>query len=160
MTKELTKKRHKAIVILSIITLTVFFTAKYILSNEFWLSKTASDGIAIHIVIDNRTNKQIGPFDISDSTTSTTIHIDQVEPLSVVDVDFETPVTWGENAIIMTDSEGRDYAVVGYFEHNIRGRVDIRVECATSEGLSGAQWSLLSYYFSMQWQPWGTTTCE
>jgi len=128
-----------------------------VLWNDAWLSP---ERVAVHIVIDNRTNKHIGPFVISENQDSEPLHIAQIEPLSVVDVYYKKSESWGESAITMTDSDGKTYAVVPYFENQQKGRVDIRVECATPDGLSGKKRDLVSWYFSFNWYSWGTSACE
>jgi hypothetical protein len=128
-----------------------------VLSNEAWLS---SENIALHIVVDNRTNQPIGPFVISEHQDSTPLHINPIEPLSTADVYYKKSESWGENAIVMTDSIGQNYAVIPYFENDQKGRVDIRVECIAPEGLSGRIRNLTSWYFSFEWKAWGTSGCE
>ena len=152
--------RRRAIIVLGAITLIIIYAVASILSIQDWLYLHTSDGIAVHIIIDNRTQEIIGPFVISDSDSSTALHTDRINPLSVIDVYYEVPVARGENSITMTDHYGKQYVVVGYFENNLRGRVDIRVVCANAEGLSGKHRELRSYYFSIQWRPWGMNTCE
>ena len=140
----------------SILVIAVVFVAR-VLSSGTWLS---SEHIAIHLVIDNRTDKQIGPFVISEAQDSEPLHINLIGPFSVVDVYYKKLESWGENVITMTDSHGKDYYVVDYFEHQQRGRVDIRVECITADGLSGKKRDLVYDYFSFDWYSWGTSTCE
>ena len=137
--------------------LTTLLIIASVLSKEAWLS---SENIAIHIVIDNRTDQQIGPFVISEHQDSAPLHINQIEAFSVADVYYKKSASWGENAIIMTDTGGKNYAVIPYFENDQKGRVDIHVECVTPEGLSGKKRDLTSSYFSFEWNSWGTPVCE
>jgi hypothetical protein len=127
-----------------------------------WLNKSrlSPDGISIQIVIENRTNKQIGPFVISEHGGSAPLRIGTIQPSSAVNVYYQRPMYWGENAITMRDDNDNEYAVVPYFEGSQSGRVDIRVECATPEGLSGKKRDLVSWYFSLEWNSWGTSACE
>jgi hypothetical protein len=127
------------------------------LSNQPWLP---SEGISIHIVIDNRTNKQIGPFVISQYRDSEPLQVKQIEPWSVVDVYYITPNHGGENAITMKDSNGVVYSIIPYFEQGQRGRVDIRVECVGLDGLSGKKRELVTWYFSFEWRSWGASACK
>jgi len=93
--------RHKVIIAFRIaLLITIIFIVR-VLWNETWLS---SERVAIHIVIDNRTNQQIGPFAISEYQDSAPLHINQIEPFSVVDVYYKKSESWGENSIKMTDS--------------------------------------------------------
>jgi len=156
-TKESMLHRRRLIIALGIILLMVVIFVASVLWNETWLSP---EGIAVHLVIDNRTNEKIGPFVIVEDQDSAPLHIDQVEPLSVVDVYYKKSESWGENAITMTDSNGRDYSVIPYFENQQKGRVDIRVECVNSDGLSGKKRDLVSWYFSFEWHSWGMSACE
>lgn len=149
--------RHKVFVSLGVALLIIVIFTFNVLSKESWLF---SDGISIHIVIDNQTNKQIGPFDISDHQGAIPLHIEPIEPMSVMDVYYTRPITWGENAIAMTDSNGKAYSIVPYFENEQRGRVDIRVECVTPDGLSGRKRDLVSWYFSFEWYSWETSVCD
>ena len=151
------RNRRKVIAALGVVLLiTIIFTAN-LLPNETWFS---SEAIAIHIVIDNRTNKQIGPFLISEYRDSAPLQTNQIEPWSKMDVYYVKSKSGGENAITMTDSNGSVYPVVPYFEQDQKGRVDIRVECVTPDGLSGKTRKLVSWYFSLEWRSWGTATCE
>jgi len=120
----------------------------------------APENIAVHIVINNRTNQVIGPFEISEHLDSIPLHVNQIEPFSVSDVYYIKSESWGENAIVMTDGNGKKYQVIPYFENNQKGRVDIRIECVTPEGLSGKIRKLTSWYFSFEWNSWGTSTCK
>jgi hypothetical protein len=149
--------RRRLIIALAIILLIAVVFIGSVLWNETWLSP---EGIAVHIVIDNRTNEPIGPFVVSEDQDSASLQIDQVEPVSAVDVYYKKSESWGENAITMTDSSGKTYAVVPYFENQQKGRVDIRVECVTPDGLSGKKRDLVSWYFSFEWYSWGTSACE
>lgn len=126
-----------------------------------WLNKSwlPSEGISIRIVIDNRTNKQIGPFVISEHGGSAPLRIETIQPSSAVNVYYQRPMYWGENAITMRDDNDNEYAIVPYFEGSQSGRVDIRVECATPDGLSGKIRQLVSWYFSFEWRSWGTSVC-
>jgi hypothetical protein len=154
--KESTLNRRKLVIVVGIALLTTIIIS--FLSNEAWLS---SENIAILIVIDNRTNQQIGPFVISEHQDSTPLHINQIEPFSVADVYYKKSESRGENAIVMTDGHGRNYAVIPYFENDQKGRVDIRVECVTPDGgLSGKKRELTLWYFSFEWASWGTSACE
>ena len=139
-----------------VVLIAVIFVAG-VLWKEAWLSP---ERVAIHIVIDNRTNNHIGPFVIAEDQDSEPLHINQIEPLSVVDVYYKKSESWGENAITMTDSHGKTYSVIPYFESHQKGRVDIRVECVTADGLSGKKRDLVSWYFSFEWYSWGTSICE
>jgi hypothetical protein len=125
-----------------------------------WYSIPPSDGIGIHLVIANETTQKIGPFVVGDELSSTSMRIPTVEPHSSTSIDFVTPEVWGENSIVMSDLHGNRYIVVGYFEHSIRGRVDIVVECANTMGLSGRYRAITSYFRSMEWRPWGIRDCE
>lgn len=149
--------RRRLIIALGILLLIAVMFVGSVLWNETWLSP---EGIAVHIVIDNRTNEYIGPLVISEDQDSAPLHIDQVEPLSVVDVYYKKSESWGENAITMRDSHGKIYSVVPYFENQQKGRVDIRIECVTPDGLSGKKRDLISWYFSLDWHSWGTSACE
>ena len=149
--------RRKLVIALGIVLLTTIIIVVSVLSNEAWLS---SENIAIHIVIDNQTNQQIGPFVISEHLDSEPLHIGQIDPFSVADVYYKKAESWGENAIVMTDGNGKNYAVVPYFENDQKGRVDIRVECTVPDGLSGKKRDLTSWYFSFEWRSWGTPKCK
>jgi hypothetical protein len=149
--------RSRLIIAFGIILLMAVIFAAGVLWNEPWLS---SKHVAIHLVIDNRSDKQIGPFVISEDQDSEPLHIKQIEPFSVVDVYYTKSESWGENAITMTDNNGKNYSVVPYFENQQRGRVDIRVECVTADGLSGKKRDLVYRYFSFEWYSWGASTCE
>jgi hypothetical protein len=70
------------------------------------------------------------------------------------------PMYWGENGITMSDDKGNEYAVVPYFEGGQSGRVNIQVECASPNGLSGKIRNFTSWYFSLEWHSWGTSVCE
>jgi hypothetical protein len=128
-----------------------------VLSNEAWLS---SENIALHIVVDNRTNQPIEPFVISEHQDSAPLHINLIESLSTADVYYKKSESWGENAIVMTDSNGQNYAVIPYFENKQKGRVDIRVECVAPDGLTRKIRNLTSLYFSLEWNAWGMSDCE
>ena len=147
--------RRRLVTAAGIVLLTAMIVSA--LLNDAWL---ASEKIAVHIVIDNRTNQQIGPFVISEHQGLGSLRINQIEPFSVADVYYKKSESWGENAIVMTDSYGKNYAVIPYFENDQKGRVDIRVECATPDGLSGHKRDLTSWYFSFEWYSWGTSVCE
>ena len=149
--------RRRSIITLGVILLTAIVFVVSVLWNETWLSP---EDVAVHIVIDNRTNERIGPFVISEDQDSAPLHIDEVEPWSAVDVYYRKSESWGENAITMTDSNGKIYSVVPYFENQQRGRVDLRIDCVTSEGVSGKKRDLVSWYFSFEWHSWGTSACE
>jgi hypothetical protein len=151
-------KRLMTIVCISVISSTILFGGG-ILWIYRWLSIPLSEGIAIHLVIKNLTNQEIGPFAVSDTLSSTSLFIAAVEPRSTVVVDFVSPEVWGENEIVMTDPSGQQYTVIGYFEHSIKGRVDIIVVCASSEGLLGRQREITSYFSSLDWLPWGISDC-
>ncbi len=151
-------KLFRTIVCIGIIAL-VFLISGGFLWIRHWLSIPSSDGIALHLVIKNLTSHEIGPFVVSDARNSISLHIAPVKPLSTSVVDFVTPEAWGENAIVMTDPNGQSYVVVGYFEHSISGRVDIIVECASAEGLSGRHREITSYFFSFDWLHWGIPEC-
>lgn len=128
-----------------------------ILSRDAWLSP---EKIAVHIVIDNRTNQQIGPFEISDSQDVVPLLISPIGANAVADVYYKNAEAGGENEIIMTDSRGNEYYVVPYFEQGQKGRVDLRVECVTPDGeLAGKKRDLTSWYFSFEWYAWGASTC-
>ncbi len=128
-----------------------------ILSNDAWL---APENIAVHIVINNRTNQTIGPFEISEHLDTHPLRVNQIEPFSVADVYYIKSESWGENAIVLRDSTGKNYEVIPYFENDQKGRVDIRVECVTPDGLSGKIRQLTSWYFSFEWASWGTFACK
>ena len=147
--------RRRLVTAAGIVLLTAMIVSA--LLNDAWL---ASEKIAVHIVIDNRTNQQIGPFVISEHQGLASLQINQIEPFSVADVYYKKSESWGENAIVMTDSYGKNYAVIPYFENDQKGRVDIRVECVTPDGLSGKKRDLTSWYFSFEWYSWGTSVCE
>jgi hypothetical protein len=147
--------RRRLVTAAGIVLLTAMIVSA--LLNDAWL---ASEKIAVHIVIDNRTNQQIGPFVISEHQGLASLQINQIEPFSVADVYYKKSESWGENAIVMTDSYGKNYAVIPYFENHQKGRVDIRVECVTPDGLSGKKRDLTSWYFSFEWYSWGTSVCE
>ena len=149
--------RRRLIITLGVILLTAIVFVVSVLWNETWLSP---EDVAVHIVIDNRTNERIGPFVISEDQDSAPLHIDEVEPRSAVDVYYRKSESRGENAITMTDSNDKIYSVVPYFENQQRGRVDVRIDCVTSEGLSGKKRDLVSWYFSFEWHAWGTSACE
>ncbi|MBK8421344.1 hypothetical protein [Candidatus Villigracilis saccharophilus] len=155
--KKSMSNRNKKIILVGVALIaTIIFIANVIL-NETWFSPEA---IAIHIVIDNRTNKQIGPFVISEYRDSEPLQINQIEPFSKANVYYLKSKSGGENEITMTDSNGKEYPVVPYFEQDQRGRVDIRVECASAEGLSGKKREMISWYFSFEWSSWGTRDCK
>jgi hypothetical protein len=149
--------RRKLIIVSSILLLVVVIVFTNILWDETWLSP---EPVAIHVVINNRTDKQIGPFVISDHQNSTPMHIDKIAPSSAADVYYKKSEAGGENAIKMTDSIGKNYLVVPYFENQQKGRVDIRVECVGSDGLAGKKRDLISWYFSFEWRAWGAAKCE
>lgn len=148
--------RHRWVIAFGIILLIAIVVLR-VLSYEEWLS---SENIALHIVVDNRTNQPIGPFVISEYQDSAPLHINPIEPSSTADVYYRKSESWGENAIAMIDSNGQNYAVIPYFENKQKGRVDIRVECVAPEGLSGKIRNLTSWYFSFEWNAWGTSGCE
>jgi len=134
-------------------------------SNEFWvpierlwlpISTTEHD--VIHFVIDNRTDKKIGPLVISDANGFASMRTNQIEPFTTIDLYYENSA-FGENAIIVTDSNGINYRIIGYFESPQRGRVDIHIECVTPEGLSGTIRTLVSDDQS-QWRPLGMVNCK
>lgn len=151
-------RRYKvAFVFSAVILISTIFIAKFLLVDSWILS----EDLEIGIFIDNRTSETIGPFTISDSKNPPTIlNIDKIESLSKVYVYYKMSQAWGENAIILIDNTGKKYPVIPYFEHPQRGRVDIRVECVTSEGLYGKKRNLVSSYFSFEWDSWGTPLCE
>lgn len=152
-------KRRKVIVVFGVVLLIVVITVS-VLANERWLF-SISEGNYVHIVIDNRTDQQLGSFVITDHQDSAIVQIDRIDPLSKIEVDYITSETWGENAIIMEDSIGNQYTIVGYFEHTVRGRVDIQIECVTSDCLFGKRRDFTSYLFpSFEWYSFGTVTCE
>jgi len=94
--------RYKVIIAVGIaILLTIIFIASVL--SETWFS---SETIAIHIVIDNRTNKEIGPFVVSEYRDSAPLKITQIKSLSKVDVYYLKSKSGGENEIIMADSNG------------------------------------------------------
>jgi hypothetical protein len=126
---------------------------------QLWLSISASDGIAIHLVIDNRTAQEIGPFVVADESSGTALPIGLVPPNTAASLDFVTPHISGENFITMSDCEGTRYVVIGYFEHSIRGRVDIIVNCAGPLELSGQRREITSYFLSFGWRRWGVLDC-
>jgi len=152
--------RCKVIIAISITLLIFAIFMTSVLSKEHWLFAPASKNIAIHIVIDNRTDQPIGPFVIADSHASAPVPINKIESFSLADVDYEISIASGENGVIMIDSNGKRYSINSYFENGLKGRVDIRVECATSDGLSGKRRELTSGYSSFQWESWGTVVCE
>ena len=149
--------RRKLIIDFGIILLIAIIFLASVLWNETWLSP---ERVAIHVVIDNRTDKQIGPLVISADQDSAPLRVNQIEPFSIVDIYYKKSESWGENAIKITDSNGKNYSVVPYFENQQKGRVDIRVECVNSDGLSGKKRDLVSWYFSFEWHSWGTSACE
>jgi hypothetical protein len=150
-------KRNKIIIILcsSIALIIIWFVATF-LAYETW---TASEMLAIHVVVDNRTNSEIGPFKLADSQGAEPVHIDIITPLSKCDAYFLKPESWGENSIVLIDSDNREYGVVPYFENGQNGRVDIRATCASSVGLAGNTRQLTSWYFSFKWRSWGFSEC-
>ena len=148
--------RRRLIIVFGTVLLTAILIFST-LSNDAWF---ASENIAIHIVIDNRTNQQIGPFVISEHLDSPPLHVNQIEPFSVSDVYYRKSESWGENAIVMTDGNGKNYEIIPYFENTQKGRVDIRVECVSPDGLSGKIRQLTSWYFSFEWKSWGTSACK
>jgi hypothetical protein len=155
-TKKFMLNRRKLGTVLGIVLLTAVIIVSVLL-NEAWLS---SENIALHIVVDNRTNQQIGPFVISEHQEFAPVQMNQIAPFSKADVYYKRSVSWGENAIVMTDSNSQSYAVIPYFENDQKGRVDIRVECVASDGLSGKIRNLTSSYFSLEWNAWGKSVCE
>ncbi|MCB9133929.1 MAG: hypothetical protein H6636_00785 [Anaerolineales bacterium] len=149
--------RGKKVIIVGVALIVAIIFIVNVTLKETWFSPEA---IAIHIVIDNRTNKQIGPFVISDYRDSEPLQVNLVEPFSKVDVYYIKLKSGGENEIVMSDSNGKEYPVVPYFEQDQRGRVDIRVECVSPDGLSGKKRVLVSWYFSFVWHSWGTPACK
>jgi len=97
---------------------------------------------------------------ISEHQDSAPLHVNKIEPFSVVDVYYKKSESWGENAIVMTDDDGKNYAVIPYFESDQKGRVNIRVECVNPDGLSGKKRDLTSWYFSFEWNSWGRSDCK
>ena len=155
--KKSMSNRSKKIIIVGIVLIATIIFIANVISKETWFSPEA---IAIHIVIDNRTNKQIGPFVISEYQDSEPLQINQIEPFSKVDVYYIKSKSGGENEIVMIDNNGKEYLVVPYFEQDQRGRVDIRVECVSPDGLSGKKRELVSWYFSFVLRSWGTSACK
>lgn len=160
-------KRHKVIIAVGIALSIITISVVSLLSNELQLLfevtklQQSTESIAIHIVIANHTNKRIGPFDISDSQDTISVHVNQIEPFSITDVYYKKSESWGENSINMTDNNGQQYSLVPYFENGQSGRVDIHVECITPiTGLSGKKRNLVSWYFSFEWYSWGTFPCK
>ena len=150
--------RYKVIIAIGITLLMATIFIANVLANETWLS---SERVAVHVVMDNRINKQIGPLFISGNQDSEPLRINQIEPFSVIDVYYIKQESWGENEVTMTDSNGEIYPVIPYFETQQKGRVDIRIECITPGGLlSGKIRMLLSWYFSFEWRSWGALACE
>lgn len=150
-------KRNKIITVLcSSIALIIIWFAATFLAYETW---TASEMLAIHVVIDNRTNLEIGPFKLVDAKDAEPVYIDAIAPLSRRHTYFLKPESWGENVIILIDSDDRKYGVVSYFENGQKGRVDIRVACASSVGLAGTWRGLTSWQFSFKWRSWGFPEC-
>lgn len=154
-------KRQKIILFLWPIILIGCLIAGIIIWRDYWLAIPSSDGLAIHLVIDNRTGHELGPFVISDAQSHVKMITGYLEPFSTTSFDLVTSEEiWGENGITMLDTSGRKFIVVGYFEHSIRGRVDIRIECASSNGLSGRWRDFTSVSFSLKWRPWGYPDCR
>jgi hypothetical protein len=148
--------RYRAIIAVGILSLL------FVISIVIGLRKLAGlspEGI-VHVVIDNRTHQPIGPFVILEDQDSAPLHISQIDPLSMADIYYKTSGSWGENAITITDNNGKAYSVIPYFENPQKGRVDIRIECVTSEGLAGKTRKLVSSYFSFEWHSWGVSVCE
>jgi hypothetical protein len=149
-------KRNKILVPCGVIAILIISLAITIVNDGSW---TASEMVAIHVVIDNRTNSKIGPFTLANSRGTTTVHVDAISPFSRGNVLFKMSESWGENAIVLTDEDERNYFVVPYFENRQKGRVDIRVDCSSSIGLAGVYRSLVSWYFSFEWSQWGYKDC-
>jgi len=149
--------RYKWTIFFGIVTVIITALAVNILSHETWL---APEDISIHIVIDNQTNQPIGPFIVSEYQDTEPLHVNQIEPFSKVDVYYKKTKSGGENEITMIDGNKKGYIVVPYFEQDQRGRVDIHVECANPDGLSGRIRYLVSWYFSFVWHSWGMSVCK
>lgn len=149
--------RKIILIVVGIVCLVSDIVLFSILSKDAWLSP---EKIAIHIVIDNRTGQQIGPFEISDVQDTAPLQISPIGAYSVADVYYKNAEAGGENEIIMTDSRGNQYYIVSYFEQGQKGRVDLRVECVRPDGgLAGKKRDLTSGYFSFEWAEWGASTC-
>jgi hypothetical protein len=140
----------------------VLVLCAFMVASVVWLNKgrVPRNEISIRIVIDNRTDKPIGPFVVSQRDDSAPLRIEIIAPDSGVDVYYQTPVLWGENAITMRDESENYYSIVGYFEGSQTGRVDIRVECTTPNGLSGKKRDMVDWDTSYEWRPWGESACE
>ena len=158
-------KRHKVILSLTISLMIVSYLAFVVVDLFLWYFISpfvpSTEGIAVHVVIDNRTNKTIGPFVMTDRDDSAPLIINQIEPLSVIEVDFKREEGFGENSIGITDNNGRRYDVVGYFEQPLSGRVVIRIECVNPDGYSGKKRLLANHILaSFHWDSWGIRNCE
>lgn len=66
----------------------------------------------------------------------------------------------GEDVITLVDKYGNSYNIVPYFEQGVRGRVDIRVNCVSPDGISGKIRELNNWYYSMEWKDWGEQSCN
>jgi hypothetical protein len=150
------QSRKRILIALSGITLFLAWFAFNALSIRTWATP---DMLAIHVVIDNRTDFEIGPFTIVDAQDAPPVPVNAIAPRSVVDLDYEQAESWGENVVILIDSEGREYDIVPYFENGQKGRVDIRIDCASPAGLAGVKRELISWYFSFKWRSWGFEEC-
>ena len=149
-------KRKITIASLGIITISVLWLATIVVADGSW---TASEMVAIHVVMDNRTSSEIGPFTLADGQGAAPVYFDAIAPLSKGDAYFVKSESWGENGIVMIDEDGRQYLVVPYFENGQKGRVDIRIDCASPIGFAGVERTLVSWYFSFEWHPWGFDEC-
>jgi hypothetical protein len=156
--KESMLKRRRLVLPLGFILL---LTAMALAGNTLGFDTSlSSEHVAVHVVIENRTNEQIGPFAISDNHNGEALHINQIESFAMADAYFRRSESWGESVITMTVKTGKDYLIVPYFENDLKGRVDIRVECVGRNGLSGKKRDLVSGYFSFEWHSWGVSNCE
>jgi hypothetical protein len=148
--------KHRKLLIFFGIFLLITFSISSILVKVVLLSPNE---IAIHIVIDNRTNRQIGPFVLIEHQDSKPLQINAIEPFSVVYAYYKKSESWGENEIMMSDINGTKYNIIPYFENGEKGLVDIRVECATPNALSGKIRFITTSYSSFEWRSWGTSNC-
>ncbi len=119
------------------------------------LIKVPKRGVDIAIMIENRTDKLIGPLIISDKDKASAVTLASVAPLERVRTAFKSPFTTGENHIVMTDGDGESYMLVGYFEERLGGWIEVILTEVTPAGLAGISRMKVSYPpSSLQWQPW------
>lgn len=139
--------------ILVALLLALGFLGAWLYQEFGWtLIESPDEGVDVVFRFDNRSGSTAGPLTILSNATDTSRAVAPLPPGARRDVRFVDRLASGENSLVLRDSAGREYIVVGYFEAPLGGTVDVRIDAVSTTGeMSGSCRPWVSYFGSRDW---------